>query len=724
MQYLRRRIVFSGLAILFAALLAVVLHSPTQALAGGEETISLEMPTSVPTGGAPIRMVFRVHNPSNSTFFFDGYIRVPNDAARTDGSLYVPSTSNSDLYWMDCYRDYGCNLYWRGQLESDGVAELVVETKSGNQAGTYEFVLADFHTTIRGTEVFPLIRNLTLTTAPTATATAQPTGTATVTHAPTPAPSATPTNTVAPTVTTTPQFPVNNHIDWNTNTVSLHADNFYILADGKLFTAQTADLQIHSDPGWETYTTLEAIWHEQGVEMRLFIYFGVHSGTWWMDETRTYNGRNPGDWIYFAPVGGNSTGFPLIASTFENVVRTNPAFPDVVPGTVHFDGLRLQPFFRQSTPTSTATPTRTSTPTATNTTVPTATALPSATVTPTNVPNPVAVSAYSENNKVIIQGTNLAAAVMVNAEIRFYRGSDTFGFQPINSLATGVVWDYNRIEAPLPPTVDNVTLDVSFWAYTTNWNLYRSNKVALVPPPGPTLKSAYRRPSDGAIVLEGAHVYERRQTSAQFLYDNGWYAYGAEDATTGSVWSANQAVIPAPPTGHIPLSFSGKVRLFRDGVESNFVSVPAYSPTQPSATPTSTNTPTATNTAVSTATLVATGTATRTPSATATLAPTATATRSLPTPSVAPSTTPTVLPTVTPTPQIIRILFAPVGENEVQIVSVVDYNLLAACYEYQLGQQNPEAVLLQGNTMSAEEFLALVKSLGQPVAVEATSVRI
>src|SRR5260221_6466089 len=65
-------------------------------------------------------------------------------------------------------------------------------------------------------------------------------------------------------------------VEWHTDRVDLTANDFAISANGNTFTGGN-DLQLHSDMGTPTSTTLEATWHEQGVEMRLYMYFLVEN---------------------------------------------------------------------------------------------------------------------------------------------------------------------------------------------------------------------------------------------------------------------------------------------------------------------------------------------------------------------------------------------------------------------------------------------------------------
>lgn len=103
-----------------------------------------------------------------------------------------------------------------------------------------------------------------------------------------------------------------NKVSWKTDNVSLEADDFYIEANNQKFLGKPesgSTIQIHSDPGNPNYTTLELIWKENGVEMRLFMYFNADGTNWWSPEVRTYNGAPQGDWVYY--VGGKTPEVPL-----------------------------------------------------------------------------------------------------------------------------------------------------------------------------------------------------------------------------------------------------------------------------------------------------------------------------------------------------------------------------------------------------------------------------
>lgn len=178
--------------------------------------------------------------------------------------------------------------------------------------------------------------------------------------------SITPTST--PTRTPTPS-PIKIPINWQTPNVSLQADEMTIEVNTMIFTGKPDTLTpiaLHSDPGSYNYTTLEAIWKEHGIEMRVFIYFDSdcttspqpQCGKWRVSEVRIYNGKTPGDWFIYkddaefengsrptAPWGQQFTKQTLILSSSAGG-----------PHVLTFKNIRLQPFL-QKTQVTTPTPT-------------------------------------------------------------------------------------------------------------------------------------------------------------------------------------------------------------------------------------------------------------------------------------------------------------------------------------------------------------------------------
>ncbi|HET8933716.1 MAG TPA: hypothetical protein VFN67_09765 [Polyangiales bacterium] len=87
-------------------------------------------------------------------------------------------------------------------------------------------------------------------------------------------------------------------VDWSTPTVQLTSDDFRIAVGGKAFLGHAADAGLNSDPGRpDAYTTLERIWTEHGVEMRLFMYFYSDGTDWWSSEIRIYDGEANAEWL-------------------------------------------------------------------------------------------------------------------------------------------------------------------------------------------------------------------------------------------------------------------------------------------------------------------------------------------------------------------------------------------------------------------------------------------
>ena len=130
--------------------------------------------------------------------------------------------------------------------------------------------------------------------------------------------------------------PASNPVAWQTSTVSLAADNFWIVADGQTFTGNAA-VDVRSDPGDPTYTTLELIWTEHQREMRFNAYFSADATGWWSSEMRTYDAQPVGDWLFYQGAFFRS---PL-GATFHGDVDLTNAPTDAIRGELHLRGLAL-----------------------------------------------------------------------------------------------------------------------------------------------------------------------------------------------------------------------------------------------------------------------------------------------------------------------------------------------------------------------------------------------
>lgn len=132
---------------------------------------------------------------------------------------------------------------------------------------------------------------------------------------------------------------------WETDQVSLRADGVFIYANGQEFYADTAQVNVSSDPGSNDYTTLEMIWQENNLEMRIFIYFYADGTNWWTDEIRTYDGQTPySDWIYY------TSNRIIEAPLGEGVTQAVFDLEDTASGSrLYFKNLQLQAFLPRDT---------------------------------------------------------------------------------------------------------------------------------------------------------------------------------------------------------------------------------------------------------------------------------------------------------------------------------------------------------------------------------------
>ncbi|OGG17082.1 hypothetical protein A3D77_05705 [Candidatus Gottesmanbacteria bacterium RIFCSPHIGHO2_02_FULL_39_11] len=144
------------------------------------------------------------------------------------------------------------------------------------------------------------------------------------------------------------QAPLNNSVVWKTNTVSLTADNFYILIDGKEYYLGNNTIEIHSDPGNSAYTTLELTWKENSRDMRFYMYFNSDGKKWNVYEARTYNGYVNGDWIFYKENVLNFKGDVGKLLRLASMDIESDSLQEYKPyhsGIIHFENLTLRPFY-------------------------------------------------------------------------------------------------------------------------------------------------------------------------------------------------------------------------------------------------------------------------------------------------------------------------------------------------------------------------------------------
>lgn len=125
---------------------------------------------------------------------------------------------------------------------------------------------------------------------------------------------------LTPTVLPTATPIVLKNVEWTTQWASFVASNFQIkVADGtsqgKTFTVNPTRpcnslsgerVCVHSNPPYLMdnglyYMTLEVVWFENDIEMRMFVYLYSDGKRWWSNEIRVYNGQaQPNtEWVYF-----------------------------------------------------------------------------------------------------------------------------------------------------------------------------------------------------------------------------------------------------------------------------------------------------------------------------------------------------------------------------------------------------------------------------------------
>jgi hypothetical protein len=136
--------------------------------------------------------------------------------------------------------------------------------------------------------------------------------------------------------------------------IRFQASGLVIDAAAQRFTLDPAKATVTSDPGNTSFRTLEWSWTQNGVPMRLNLYFASDGSRWWASEVRTYDGRQPGNWLaatgrFFERPAGSAYDGPV-----------DMTLPDAKAGTgvgrLHVDRLVLLPTFKQAIVASTTGP--------------------------------------------------------------------------------------------------------------------------------------------------------------------------------------------------------------------------------------------------------------------------------------------------------------------------------------------------------------------------------
>jgi len=133
------------------------------------------------------------------------------------------------------------------------------------------------------------------------------------------------------------------NVSWDTGYVSLQADEFRIIADGKNFYANVYEVDVNSGSKSETRRTLELEWDENGVEMRCYIYLYANESYWWADEIWTYNGQENDDdvdWIYYTGTFFKTS----LGTAFTGDVDLKSDEYNAYKGEIHIKNLTLQAF--------------------------------------------------------------------------------------------------------------------------------------------------------------------------------------------------------------------------------------------------------------------------------------------------------------------------------------------------------------------------------------------
>ena len=137
--------------------------------------------------------------------------------------------------------------------------------------------------------------------------------------------------------------PASPGVAWTTEHVALAADDVRLEVNDLVFGSDVWPQSLNSNPGID-FWTLEVVWFEHDVEQRLNMYFGSDGSDWWVDEIRTYDGHEPGEWVFaYGPFFTTPLGEAFEGDlTVELLGEGRPDDPDaVIPAVLTFSGMRL-----------------------------------------------------------------------------------------------------------------------------------------------------------------------------------------------------------------------------------------------------------------------------------------------------------------------------------------------------------------------------------------------
>lgn len=138
-----------------------------------------------------------------------------------------------------------------------------------------------------------------------------------------------------------------NPVDWQTDSVALQADDFYMIINGQKYVDSFGEIEIKSSSS-ENYTELNLTWREHNREMRFLIYFSNDGGQWWSPEIRTYDGQEQWpDWIYYYPESQGGFFRSELGEVFtapELIIYSDPN--QQFSGMIYFKNLQIQSFLK------------------------------------------------------------------------------------------------------------------------------------------------------------------------------------------------------------------------------------------------------------------------------------------------------------------------------------------------------------------------------------------
>lgn len=149
--------------------------------------------------------------------------------------------------------------------------------------------------------------------------------------------------------------PIENLLDWSTQNVSIKADNFTVVMDGKPYFGNNETISVTEDYISSSQIVTNVTSNQYGDDLRMKIFFNADGSTWNVDKVEIFNNVYSTDWItYNGPFIYTGKGHAYNQDGFHSFTLTHPSNGQVI-AEIYYDNLKIQAF-TSATPPPTAEP--------------------------------------------------------------------------------------------------------------------------------------------------------------------------------------------------------------------------------------------------------------------------------------------------------------------------------------------------------------------------------